>query len=336
MIEKQVCDRQDDEISAATSANEAEGESKSVIIVALGINLTIAFFKTLCSVVTMSSAMLSESVHSFVDCGNQVLQLIGMQEAKRKPTAQHPLGFHRSEYIYAFLVPTMIFIGGAATSLYEGIGKIIHPEPLQSVQAFGHSIPGWTFNLAVLGVSIVLEGYGLKNAWSAFRSSHRGSFYDAISRTKDAGIMISILEDGGAVIGLGLTVMFTLLTAITGNAVYDGLGAVAVGLLLLAISYFLGRETKSLAIGENNPIISDFAVSIAKGLPEVTRVNHCMAIHLGPASVLVLSSIDWENDTPAGRVETCSLLLERAVKAKFPIVSRVYIEARDPDTEKTS
>lgn len=309
-------------------STSSHGDSKSVIIVALLINVTIAAFKTLCAIVTGSSAMLSESVHSFVDCGNQILMLLGMRESKRKPTAQHPLGYHRSTYIYAFLVPTMIFIGGASTSIYEGIQKILHPEPLSAVPVFGYHVPAWAFNLTVLTVSIVLEGIGFRNAWSAFRRSHRGPMLRAMNTTKDTGILISVLEDGGAVIGLGFTVVFTILTAITHNTLYDGIGAITVGLMLLMVAYFLGRETKSLAIGENNPTICAAARKIAQANPFVTRINECMALHQGPEHVLVIMSIDWNDDTPAGKIEESTMKMEQDIRRAYPSITRVYIDTR--------
>lgn len=145
----------------------AKNESIGVVFFALGINLTIAAFKTICAVITNSSSMISEAVHSFVDCGNQVLLLIGFAESKKPATDQNPLGFHRTIYLYSFLIPALIFIGGASTSLYEGVTKILNPEPLAPVHAFGHEIPATVFNLIILTVSLILEGIGLKKLGQA-------------------------------------------------------------------------------------------------------------------------------------------------------------------------
>lgn len=149
-----------------------------------------------------------------------------------------------------------------------------------------------------------------------------------MKNTRDASMLISILEDGGAVIGLGLSIFFTMMTAITGNTVYDGMGAICVGLLLLTVSIFLARETKSLANGENNAAVANFARAIASEIPDVTGVNSSAAIQLGPEAILVLLSLDWNDTLTAKTIEDHTLSIDTRIKQTYPSVVKTYVEIR--------
>ena len=269
--------------------------------------------------------MLAESVHSVADSGNQALLLLGRNRAERAQTEEHPFGFGRERYFYAFIVAVVLFTGGAAFSVYEGIHKITHPEPIQS--------PAVAF--AVLAIAIVLESLSLRTA--VRESNHlRGSvgWLAFIRRAKAPELPAVLLEDMAALAGLMFAAVGVALAAITGNGVWDGVGSLAIGVLLAAVATILAVETKSLLIGESASAEAERAIVAAlEAGDEVVRVIHLRTLHMGPDSLLVAAKIAVRGSDRADAIATGIDAAEQRVRAAVPIAELIYLE---PDLYQSS
>src|SRR4051812_7807499 len=210
------------------------------IFAALGANLGIATAKFIAYVVTGASSMLAEAIHSVADSGNQVLLLVGGRTARREATAQHPFGFGRDRYIYGFLVAIVLFSLGGLFAVYEGVHKLLHPELLESA--------GWA--LGVLVVAIALESFSLRTALKETAEVRRPgeSYWQFIRQARAPELPVVLLEDTAALLGLVFALLGVGLSAITGQPVFDALGTILIGLLLVAVAAILGVETKSLLL----------------------------------------------------------------------------------------
>jgi cation diffusion facilitator family transporter len=269
--------------------------------------------------------MLAESVHSVADSANQALLLLGRSRARRAETEEHPFGFGRERYFYAFLVAVVLFTGGAVFSLYEGIHKITHPEPIQSpVVAF-----------VVLAIAITLEALSLR---TAVRESNqvRGSsgWLAFIRRAKAPELPAVLLEDMAALTGLAFAAVGVGLAVITGNGVWDGAGSLAIGALLAVVAMILAVEMKSLLIGESASAEVERAIVAAlEAGAEVVRVIHLRTLHMGPDSLLVAAKIAVRGSDRADAIATGIDAAERRVRAAVPIAEMIYLE---PDLYQSS
>ena len=262
--------------------------------------------------------MLAEFVHSVADCSDQVLLLVGRNRAQREKTEEHPFGFGRERYFYGFLVALMLFSVGGAYSVYDGVHKILHPEPITKPYiAFG-----------VLIVSAILEGFSLR---TAIRESnpHRagrgwGSF---IHRAKGPDLIVVLLEDSAALAGLAFAFAAIGLSVLTGNGSWDGAGSVAIGLLLAFVAVVVARETKSLLIGESASAEAEAAIVAAlENGPELERVIHLRTVHLSPDSLLVAAKVAVRTDDSAATVVRGIDAAESRVRAALPIARVIYLE----------
>lgn len=220
---------------SATGGNKA-------IVAALSANLGIAVTKFIAYLLTGSSSMLAESIHSVADSGNQGLLLVGGRRARRAATPEHPFGYGRERYVYAFIVAVVLFSVGGLFALYEGVHKLQHPEPIES----WHWVP-----VTVLVAAIAMESYSFRTA--IVESNHvRGnqSWTQFIRRSKAPELPVVLLEDFAALIGLVLALVGVSMTLITEDGVWDGVGTVAIGVLLVVVAVVLAIETKSLLLGE--------------------------------------------------------------------------------------
>ena len=262
--------------------------------------------------------MLAEFVHSVADCSDQILLLVGRNRAQREKTEEHPFGFGRERYFYGFLVALMLFSVGGAYSVYDGVHKILHPEPITKPYiAFG-----------VLIVSAILEGFSLR---TAIRESnpHRagrgwGSF---IHRAKGPDLIVVLLEDSAALAGLAFAFAAIGLSVLTGNGSWDGAGSVAIGLLLAFVAVVVARETKSLLIGESASAEAEAAIVAAlENGPELERVIHLRTVHLSPDSLLVAAKVAVRADDSAATVVRGIDAAESRVRAALPIARVIYLE----------
>ncbi|MBB2909712.1 cation diffusion facilitator family transporter [Streptosporangium becharense] len=300
------------------------GGGTKAIIAALAANLAIAASKFVAFLFTGSSSMLAESVHSVADSGNQALLLIGGKRAQRARTPQHPFGYGRERYFYAFVVAVVLFTIGAVFSLYEGWHKISHPEPLTS--------PQWAFGVLIF--AIIAESFSFRTA--IIESNHiRGdqSWVQFIRRSKSPELPVIVLEDLGALLGLIFALFGVTMAVVTGNPVWDGIGTLMIGVLLGVIAVILAVETKSLLIGEGaGPEIEAKIVDALQAAPEVTRVIHMRTLHLGPEEVLVAAKIAVDHDNTAAQVARGIDEAEQRVRAAVPTARVIYLE---PDLDRS-
>jgi cation diffusion facilitator family transporter len=255
----------------------------TAILAALAANLGIAIAKFVAFAVTGASSMLAEAIHSLADSGNQVLLLVGGRRAKRAATPEHPFGYGRDRYFYSFVVALLLFSLGSVFALYEGIHKLESHEPLTSPLVA----------VIILVVAIALEGYSFRTAIKESRPLKAGStWWQFIRQSKSPELPVVLLEDFGALIGLVLALLGVGLTLLTGNAVFDALGTIAIGVLLGVIAIILIVEMKSLLIGEGAapPVLARIVGAIEDGGP-VQRVIHIRTQYLGPEELLVAAKV---------------------------------------------
>jgi cation diffusion facilitator family transporter len=257
-------------------------------------------------------------VHSVADSGNQALLLLGRRRAARAQTEEHPFGFGRERYFYAFVVAVVLFTGGAAFSVFEGIHKIAHPERVRS--------PAVAF--AVLAIAIVLESLSLRTAVresNQVRGAH--GWLAFIRRAKAPELPAVLLEDMAALAGLGFATVGVTLAVVTGNGRWDGAGSLAIGVLLAVVAVILAVETKSLLIGESASAEVERAIVAAlEAGAGVERVIHLRTLHMGPESLLVAAKIAISGADSAALVAAGIDAAERRVRSAVPIAETIYLE----------
>lgn len=295
----------------------AEGGTRA-IVAALLANLGIAVTKFVAYLVSGSSSMLAESVHSLADSGNQVLLLVGGRRAARAATPQHPFGYGRERYVYAFIVSIILFTVGGVFSLYEGVHKLQHPEELTNI-----AIP-----IAVLVVAIVLESFSLRTAVVESNKVRRGQPWTKFVRhAKAPELPVVLLEDTAALVGLLLALVGVGMAGLTGDAVWDGLGTVAIGVLLVVIAVLLGVETKSLLLGEGASSADVAEIERALAASDgIERVIHMKTLYLGPDELLVAAKVAVAERSSAGAVAVAIDEAERRVREAVPVARVIYLE----------
>ncbi|MFR9799064.1 cation diffusion facilitator family transporter [Streptomyces sp. MS06] len=313
----------------------ASGGTKA-IAAALSANLAIAVSKFVAFAFSGSSSMLAEGVHSLADSGNQFLLLIGGKKARREATPQHPFGYGRERYIYAFLVSIVLFSVGGMFAVYEGYEKIRHP----------HELEHWYWPVGVLVFAVLAEGYSFR---TAIRESNdlRGklSWSQFIRRAKAPELPVVLLEDFGALIGLVLALCGVGLALLTGDGVWDGVGTLCIGVLLIMIALVLAAETKSLLLGEAAGVeeVERIRTALVDG-ETVPRIIHMRTLHLGPEELLIAAKIAVRHDDTAAQVAAAIDAAEARIRAAVPIARVIYLEpdiyseaeaAKGPDPEAT-
>ena len=298
----------------------ASHTSKKVIYSALAGNTAIAVTKFAAAFLTGSSAMLSEAIHSVVDTGNQLLLLRGLQRAARPADARHPFGYGLQLYFYTFVVAVLIFGVGAVISILQGIEKIKHPAEIDHA---------WV-NYLVLGLGVIFEGYVWIVALRAFNEERAGRpWILAVRYSKDPTIFTVLFEDTAALAGLMVALLGIFLTEALAMPVIDGIASVLVGMILAVTAIFLATKSQSLLTGEAAShevrVSINKIVRAEKGL---TGLNQARTMHFGPNEVLVVLSLDFDDDLPAGEVEAIVTRIERKIKVAHPDVRQVFIEAQ--------
>jgi cation diffusion facilitator family transporter len=289
------------------------------IVAALGANLGIAATKFIAFALTGSSSMLAESIHSVADSGNQALLLVGGRRARREATAEHPFGFGRERYIYAFIVSIVLFSVGGLFALYEGYHKLADPHPIDSWQ--------WV-PIVVLVIAIGLETFSFRTAIEESNKLRSGSGWVAfVRRSRVPELPVVLLEDFAALIGLVFALFGVGLTLVTGNGVWDGIGTVLIGLLLVAVAIVLAIETKSLLIGESATTENESRIrtAIVDG-DEIERIIHMKTLHLGPEELLVAAKVGVRRGSTAEDVADAIDAAERRIRQAVPIAQVIYVE----------
>jgi cation diffusion facilitator family transporter len=288
------------------------------VIAALSANLGIAITKFIAFLFTGSASMLAEAVHSVADTGNEVLLLIGSGRSRRARTELHPFGYGRERYFYAFVVAVMLFTVGAVFSCYDGVHKILSPQPVR--------LPAVA--LGVLAVSAVFESFSLRTAVREANQVRGGRGWRAfVHATKAPELPVVLMEDLAALIGLAFAFTGVLLSVLTGSGVWDGAGSVGVGLLLACAAFIVGFETKSLLIGESaSAEMSESIVNALEHGPEKFRVIHLRTSHVGPESLLVTAKIAVPSSLTAAALAAGINAAEKRVRDAVPIAETIYLE----------
>ncbi len=295
-----------------------EGSTRAVVT-ALCANLGIAATKFVAYLLTGSSSMMAESIHSVADSSNQALLLIGGKRARRGATEEHPFGYGRERYVYAFMVAIVLFSLGGLFALYEAWHKISHPEPITSWQ--------WV-PVAVLLVALVLESFAMRTAVKESNAVRgKATWVQFVRRSKAPELPVILLEDAGALLGLVFALVGVSLTLITGNGLWDGLGTAAIGLLLVAIAIVLAVEVKSLLIGESATSENVRAIRRAiESVEDIDRLIHMRTQHVGPEELLVAAKVAVDAHDDAGRITRAIDEAEERIRTAVPIATLVYIE----------
>ena len=296
----------------------AKTGSNVAVWAALAGNLLVAASKFAAAAVTGSAAMLSEAVHSLVDTVNEVLLLYGIARSARPPDRVHPFGYGRELYFWSFVVALLIFALGAGVSAYEGLGRLLHPVPIER--------PAVIF--IVLAASLGFEGASWMVGMRAFRAAQRNlGWWQAFRRSKDPPTFIVVFEDTAAILGVGVAAAGTAAAVLTGDGRWDGLASLTIALILAAVAGLLARESKALLIGERaDPGLSDAIMRTASGIAGVCRANSIVTVQLAPRNVIATLSLDFFDHLRAPDIERAVVELETRIRAAHPEVSALFVK----------
>lgn len=295
----------------------ASGGTKA-IVAALGANLAIAVAKFVAFAFSGSSSMLAEGVHSVADSGNQALLLLGGKKATKAADEEHPFGYGRERYIFGFLVSIVLFTIGGVFALYEGYEKIREP----------HEIEHWYWPVGVLLFAVIAEGFSFRTAINESNGLRGEQSWASFIRTAKAPeLPVVLLEDFGALVGLVLALGGVGIALATGDGVWDGIGTLCIGILLVVIALVLAAETKSLLLGEAASPESLVKIRAAAVDGEtVTSVIHMRTLHLGPDELLVAAKIAVQHDDTAAEVARAIDAAEARIREAVPIARVIYLE----------
>lgn len=301
-----------------------EGSTKA-IIAALIANLGIAITKFIAYLISGAASMLAESVHSLADTTNQFLLLIGGKRAKRAATEEHPFGYGRSRYVYAFIVSVVLFTVGGMFSIYEGLDKLQHPHELENIW-----IP-----IVVLVIAIGLETFSLTTAIrESLPQKGNQSWVAFIRHAKSPELPVVLLEDLAAELGLIFALCGVGLTALTGNPMWDAIATLAIGGLLVVVAIILGLEMASLLVGEGASQVDISAIRQSlEQASGITGVIHLKTLYLGPDELMVGAKIGISEQASGQEIAEIIDLAEAKVRAAVPIARVIYLE---PDIQRTS
>jgi cation diffusion facilitator family transporter len=303
-------------------ASSTQESTAKAILYAFLANLGIAFAKTWAAMVTGSGSMLAEAIHSYADSGNQVLLYLGLKQGRRPPDQKHPLGYGKLSYFWSFIVAMLLFSVGGLFSIYEGLHKLSHPEPLDRI---------W-IALAVLAFAMVLEGFSLFGCVREIRHL-RGerTFRQWLRHTRNSALVVVFGEDVAALLGLALAFSFVSLAAITGDPFYDAIGSMSIGVVLVVISVFLTARVRSLLVGSSaDPIIREAIDKIIDDDDAVVELLNTITIQFGPDTMLAAKIRMRQDESLASAIRSINTL-ERRLKRKIPDLKWCFIEPDDSD-----
>jgi cation diffusion facilitator family transporter len=311
---------------SARPASSAEQGTRRVIFAALFANLLIAIAKLAAGVVSGSSAMYAESAHSIADTINQVFLLVSLRLSRARPDEEHPYGHGKDRFFWSFLAAVFIFFAGALFSLYNGFHAVI--DPPEEHESF-------LLSYVVLGIAFLFEGGALVISAREFLHAARAEgqgFREHWRVSRNTSMKVPLYEDAAALVGLLVAAGGLALVQATGNAVFDGLASIGIGLVLLYVALQLGIESRGLLIGEAVPAEERREMRRAmEAFPEVTRVLRLLTMHLGPNDVLVNAEVHLVNGLDTDRIELLLEEITRALRRANPKVSQTFIELRSPE-----
>jgi len=295
----------------------SSGSSRAVAL-ALTANGGIALSKFAVFLLTGSSSLLTEAIHSAADCINQVLLFVGMSQGAKPPTARHPLGHGQAAFVASFLVALLLFSVGGIYSLVEGIHKINHPEQPHHLS--------WA--VALLVMAIALEGWSLRGALKAAELERGGrSLLRYLRQSSSTELVVVLAEDIAALLGLVFALAAVLLTMATGNPVWDGVGSVAIGLLLIAVAAFVGLEVTSLLLNEAPPLALRAQIrTMVSEDPSVERVLNVVAVIVGSNRLMVALQVQFREQASGTALVEAINALERRLRERFPQIQHLFVE----------
>lgn len=285
---------------------------------ALAGNVAVALAKAVAAVMTGSAAMLSEAVHSLVDSANEVLLLYGIARSARPADHTHPLGYGRELYFWSFVVALLIFALGAGVSFYEGVNRLLNPQPIER--------PGVIY--AVLAISLVFEGASWWISLRAFGATKRNlGWWEAFRRSKDPPAFIVVFEDSAAILGIFAAAAGVTATVFTGEARWDGIASLVIAAILACIAGLLAQESKELLIGERaDPAVSSAILRTAAAMPGICSANSIVTIQIAPHSIVATLSLDFFDYMRAPDIERAVIDLERRIRDAHPEVTALFIK----------
>jgi cation diffusion facilitator family transporter len=302
------------------------GHGTRAVVAALLANLGIAIAKFVGFLLTRSASMLAEGVHSVADSGNQALLLLGQKRSRRAPTADHPFGYGRERYFWAFVVALILFSLGGMFAIYEGVTKIREPHELESP----------SIAIGILLVAIVLESASFRTAIvESRRAKENGmSWWGFIRRSKQPELPVVLLEDLGALVGLFLALAAVSATVVTDDPLWDAIGTLSIGVLLVVIAIILAIEMKGLLIGEAASLTDQQRIAAAIEIePSVTRLIHMRTEHIGPDELLVGAKVELVHGLSVDEAVEAVNRIENSVRRAVPKARIMYLE---PDILRTS
>ena len=302
------------------SADAEHEGSTAVVLRAFVANFGIAVAKFVVAFVSGSAAMLSEAVHSLADTGNQVVLLVGIRKAKRAADARHEFGYGSERYFWSFIVAVSLFTMGATVAFYEGFEKILHRNQEPPGQVI--------YAIIVLGISLGLELFSLKGAMDEFKQFRRGrTFKRAFAESRDPVVFVVMFEDSADIAGLFLAFVGVVLAKLTGDALWDGLSSLAVGIVLAITAGYLAVKTKHLLIGEAVTASQrDRITELTASSPGVRKLIHLRTLHLGPEDVIVAMKVAFDDDATTTKIAEYVDGIEARLRSELPHLTRIYVE----------
>ena len=291
--------------------------SLRAIFLALGANFAIFVTKLVAAFITGSGAMMAEAVHSLADCGNQGLLLLGMRQAKRPASSEYPLGWGRALYFWSFLVAILLFSVGGMFSVYEGVHKLTNPEPLK-----------WPWlALGVLVFGIVAESISMRGCLVEVNKARGArSLWRWFRETRSSELLVIFGEDLAALLGLCFAAVSIGATMLTGNMIYDAIGTVAIGALLVVVAVLLAIEVKALLIGQGvEPQRRAELMAFLEARPEVSRVLNLITLQMGPDVMVAVKALMAPTADARGLIEAINTV-ERAMKTEFADIRWSFFE----------
>ncbi len=302
---------------------DADGGSKRAVWAALIGNVLVAVTKAGAAVFTGSSAMLSEAVHSFVDTGNEVLLLYGMRVAKKKADRDHPAGYGRELYFWSFIVALLVFALGAGVSIFQGVHRVLHPEPIENA----------IVSEVVLAASFLFEGWSWVVSVRQF-SKAKGElgWWQAFVKSKDPPLFMVVFEDSAALIGIVIAFVGTVLAAHLDMPLADGVSSILIGLVLAITSTLLARESKSLLIGEKaDSALIKSMLEIANAACGSSRANGVLTIQMAPDQIMAAMSFEFDDALTAPQIEQMIADIEHRIRDAHPEVTSLFIKPQNPE-----
>ena len=298
-----------------------ESNSLRAVIFALLGNLSIAIIKYIVSVISGSSAMFAEAIHSLADTTNQVFLLIGRKRSGKGADELHAFGYGKEEYFWGFLVAVLLFFLGGCYSIYEGIHKFMHPEPIDN----------YIYIFIVLVSALIIEFKSFSVAYKEFRKTSPAGSIRSWKDSADTNIFVILLEDFSALTGLTIVLITTLLSLI--NPFFDIVGTLLVGCLLIIMSYQLANELRKLMVGENIPRqMRNNIKAIINKYPVIRHINNIRSMYIGNNNFILLISVNIDDYSVGGTIENVTEKIRTEIIRNYPNAKYIYIDVKDSDS----